>query len=91
MGFFFGKNCKNHTIYNWIGNPIFYFAIDPLQFQEEIKHLHEHTKSSSILPHIQGVYLKRNIETLSFYPDYECKQKVVQMTADDVIGQEKFL
>ncbi|EOQ02690.1 helix-turn-helix domain-containing protein [Bacillus cereus] len=64
---------------------------DPLQFQEEIKYLHSHMKSGTILPHVEGIYFKSNVEPLTFHADYEFKQKVVQMAAGAGMGQEEFL
>ncbi|TKH86611.1 excisionase, partial [Bacillus cereus] len=64
---------------------------DPLQFQEEIKYLYSHMKSGTILPHVEGVYFKSNVEPLTFHADYEFKQKVVQMAADAGMRQEEFL
>ncbi|EOP29635.1 helix-turn-helix domain-containing protein [Bacillus toyonensis] len=69
----------------------FVLQIEPLQFQEEIKHLHSHMKSGTILPHVEGIYFKSNVEPLTFHADHEFKQKVVQMAADAGIGQEEFL
>ncbi|MEY8350608.1 helix-turn-helix domain-containing protein [Bacillus cereus] len=69
----------------------FVLQIDPLQFQEEIKYLHSHMKSGTILPHVEGIYFKSNVEPLTFHSDHEFKQKVVQMAADAGIGQEEFL
>ncbi|OPA10899.1 helix-turn-helix domain-containing protein [Bacillus cereus] len=65
--------------------------IDPLQFQEEVKYLHSHMKSGTILPHVEGIYFKSNVEPLTFHADYEFKQRVVQMAADAGMGQEEFL
>ncbi|MED1328086.1 excisionase, partial [Bacillus paranthracis] len=39
----------------------FVLQVDPLQFQEEIKYLHSHKKSGTILPHVEGVYFKSNV------------------------------
>lgn len=69
----------------------FVLQVDPLQFQEEIKYLHSHMKSGTILPHIEGIYFKSNVEPLTFHADHEFKQKVVQMAADAGMGQEEFL
>lgn len=69
----------------------FVLEVDPLQFQEEIKYLHSHMKSGTILPHVEGIYFKSNVEPLTFHADHEFKQKVVQMAADAGIGQEEFL
>ncbi|MEF7637876.1 MULTISPECIES: helix-turn-helix domain-containing protein [Bacillus cereus group] len=69
----------------------FVLQIEPLQFQEEIKYLHAHMKSGTILPHVEGIYFKSNVEPFTFHADYEFKQKVVQMAADAGIGQEEFL
>lgn len=69
----------------------FVLQVDPLQFQEEIKYLHSHMKSGSILPHLEGIYFKSNLEPLTFHADHEFKQKVVQMAADAGMGQEEFL
>ncbi|WP_265939497.1 helix-turn-helix domain-containing protein [Bacillus thuringiensis] len=69
----------------------FVLQIEPLQFQEEIKYLHSHMKSGTILPHVEGIYFKSNVEPFTFHADYEFKQKVVQLAADAGIGQEEFL
>ncbi|EJR92452.1 excisionase family DNA binding domain-containing protein [Bacillus cereus VD196] len=69
----------------------FVLHVDPLQFQEEIKYLHSHMKSGSILPHVEGIYFKSNVEPLTFHADHEFKQKVIQMAADSGMGQEEFL
>ncbi|MEF7638180.1 helix-turn-helix domain-containing protein [Bacillus thuringiensis] len=69
----------------------FILQVNPLHFQEEIRYLHSHMKSGSILPHVEGVYFRSNIEPLTFHADYEFKQKVVQMAADASMGQEEFL
>ncbi|PGU00824.1 excisionase [Bacillus cereus] len=69
----------------------FVLQVDPLQYQEEIKYLHSHMKSGTILPHVEGIYFKSNVEPLTFHADHEFKQKVVQMAADAGIGQEEFL
>jgi excisionase family DNA binding protein len=69
----------------------FVLHVNPLQFQEEIKYLHSHMKSGSILPHVEGIYFKSNVEPLTFHADHEFKQKVVQMAADAGMGQEEFL
>ncbi|ANS52270.1 excisionase [Bacillus thuringiensis] len=69
----------------------FVLQVDPLQFQEEIKYLHSHMKSGTILPHVEGIYFKGNVESLTFHADHEFKQKIVKMAADADIGQEEFL
>nr|WP_088328025.1 helix-turn-helix domain-containing protein [Bacillus cereus] len=69
----------------------FVFEVDPLQFQEEIKYLHSHMKSGTILPHVEGIYFKSNVEPLTFHVDHQFKQKVVQMAAGAGMGQEEFL
>lgn len=69
----------------------FVLQIDPLQFQEEIIYLHSHMKSGMILPHVEGIYFKSNVEPLTFHADYEFKQKIVQMAVDAGMGQEEFL
>ncbi|WP_242243683.1 helix-turn-helix domain-containing protein [Bacillus cereus group sp. BfR-BA-01309] len=69
----------------------FVLQVDPLQFQEEINYLHSHMKSGTILPHVEGIYFKSNVETLTFHADYKFKQKVVQMAASAGMGQEEFL
>ncbi|PFK12663.1 helix-turn-helix domain-containing protein, partial [Bacillus cereus] len=69
----------------------FVLQVDPLQFQEEIKYLYSHMKSGTILPHVEGVYFKSNVEPLTFHVDHEFKQKVVKMAADAGMGQEEFL
>ncbi|HDR8111830.1 TPA: helix-turn-helix domain-containing protein [Bacillus cereus] len=69
----------------------FVLHVDPLQFQEEIKYLHSHMKSGTILPHVEGIYFKSNVEPLTFHVDHQFKQKVVQMAAEAGMGQEEFL
>ncbi|HDR8488248.1 helix-turn-helix domain-containing protein [Bacillus thuringiensis] len=69
----------------------FVLQVDPLQFQEEIKYLHSHMKSGTILPHVEGVYFKSNVEPLTFHADHEFKQKVVQMAEEAGMRQEEFL
>ncbi|MGX5524966.1 helix-turn-helix domain-containing protein [Bacillus toyonensis] len=69
----------------------FVLQVDPLQFQEEIKYLHSHMKSGTILPHVEGIYFKSNVEPLTFHADHEFKQKIVQMAASSGMGQEEFL
>ncbi|MDF9530819.1 excisionase [Bacillus thuringiensis] len=69
----------------------FVLQVDPLQFQEEVKYLHSHMKSGTILPHVEGIYFKSNVEPLTFHADHEFKQRVVQMAADAGMGQEEFL
>ncbi|MGG0721491.1 helix-turn-helix domain-containing protein [Bacillus mycoides] len=69
----------------------FVLQVEPLQFQEEIKYLHSHMKSGTILPHVEGIYFKSNVEPLTFHANHEFKQKVVQMATDVGIGQEEFL
>ncbi|PFJ39518.1 excisionase [Bacillus thuringiensis] len=69
----------------------FVLQVDPLQFQEEIRYLHSHMKSGTILPHVEGIYFKSNVEPLTFHADHDFKQKVVQMAAEAGMGQEEFL
>ncbi|HDR8523509.1 MULTISPECIES: helix-turn-helix domain-containing protein [Bacillus cereus group] len=69
----------------------FVLQVDPLQFQEEIKYLHSHMKSGTILPHVEGIYFKSNVESLTFHADHEFKRKIVQVAADAGMGQEEFL
>jgi len=69
----------------------FVLQVDPLQFQEEIRYLHSHMKSGTILPHVEGIYFKSNVEPLTFHADYEFKQKVVEMAAEAGMRQEEFL
>ncbi|WP_433775067.1 helix-turn-helix domain-containing protein [Bacillus wiedmannii] len=69
----------------------FVLQVEPLRFQEEIKYLHSHMKSGTILPHVEGIYFKSNVEPLTFHANHEFKQKVVQMAADAGMGQEEFL
>ncbi|MEK4503519.1 helix-turn-helix domain-containing protein [Bacillus sp. FSL R12-0069] len=69
----------------------FVLHVNPLQFQEEIKYLHSHMKSGKILPHVEGIYFKSNVEPLTFHADYAFKQQVMKMAADDGMGQEEFL
>ncbi|KFM95018.1 helix-turn-helix domain-containing protein [Bacillus clarus] len=65
--------------------------VDPLNLQEEIKYLHSHMKNGSILPHVDGIYFKSNVEPLTFHADHEFKQKVIQMASVAGVGQEEFL
>lgn len=69
----------------------FVLHVDPLQFQEEIIYLHSHMKSGTILPHVEGIYLKSNIEPLTFHVDHALKQQVMQLAAAAGLGQEEFL
>ncbi|HFU7090324.1 TPA: helix-turn-helix domain-containing protein [Bacillus cereus] len=69
----------------------FILQVDPLQFQEEVKHLHAHMQTGTIIPHLEGIYFKSNIEPLTFHADYDFKQKVIQMAHASGIGQEEFL
>ncbi|MGE6964319.1 helix-turn-helix domain-containing protein [Bacillus thuringiensis] len=69
----------------------FLLQVDPLQFQEEVKYLHSHMKSGTILPHIEGIYFKSNVEPLTFHVDHQFKQKVVQVASGAGMGQEEFL
>ncbi|MFY4675134.1 helix-turn-helix domain-containing protein [Bacillus anthracis] len=69
----------------------FVLQVEPLQFQEEIKYLHSHMTSGSILPHVEGIYFKSKVEPLTFHADHDFKQKVVQMAAESGMGQEEFL
>ncbi|MFL0405725.1 helix-turn-helix domain-containing protein [Bacillus nitratireducens] len=69
----------------------FVLQVDPLQFQEEIKYLHSHMKSGTILPHVEGIYFKSNVDSLTFHAEHEFKQKIVQMAANAGMGQEEFL
>ncbi|HFK1722798.1 MULTISPECIES: helix-turn-helix domain-containing protein [Bacillus] len=69
----------------------FVLQVDPLQFQEEIRYLHSHMKSGTILPHVEGIYFKSNVEPLTFHADHEFKQKVVEMAAEAGMRQEEFL
>ncbi|MCU4847581.1 helix-turn-helix domain-containing protein [Bacillus cereus] len=69
----------------------FVLQVDPLQFQEEIRYLHSHMKSGTILPHVEGIYFKSNVEPLTFHADHEFKQKVIQMAAEAGMRQEEFL
>ncbi|MDZ5610882.1 excisionase, partial [Bacillus pseudomycoides] len=69
----------------------FVFKVDPLQFQEEIKYLHSHMKTGSILPHVDGIYFKSNVEPLTFHVDHEFKQKVIRLASESGLGQEEFL
>ncbi|SCA97034.1 Excisionase family DNA binding domain-containing protein [Bacillus mycoides] len=69
----------------------FVLQVEPLQFQEEIKYLYSHMESGTILPHVEGIYFKSNVEPLTFHADHEFKQKVVQMATDTGMGQEEFL
>ncbi|MCQ6343947.1 helix-turn-helix domain-containing protein [Bacillus cereus] len=69
----------------------FVLQVEPLQFQEEIKYLHSHMISGTILPHVEGIYFKSNVEPLTFHANHEFKQKIVQMAADASMGQEEFL
>ncbi|MBO1582921.1 helix-turn-helix domain-containing protein [Bacillus sp. XF8] len=69
----------------------FVLKVEPLQFQEEIKYLHSHMKTGSILPHIEGIYFKSNVEPLTFHADHEFKQKIIEMASAAGLGQEEFL
>ncbi|MED1512483.1 MULTISPECIES: helix-turn-helix domain-containing protein [Bacillus] len=69
----------------------FVLQVNPLQFQEEIKYLHSHMKSGTILPHVEGIYFKSNVDSLTFHAEHEFKQKIVQMAANAGMGQEEFL
>lgn len=69
----------------------FVLQVEPLQFQEEIKYLHSHMKSSTILPHLEGIYFKSNVDSLTFHIEHEFKQKIVQMAVNAGMGQEEFL
>ncbi|GLV65961.1 hypothetical protein Bmyc01_46300 [Bacillus mycoides] len=69
----------------------FVLQVDPLQFQEEIKYLHSHMKSGTILPHVEGIYFKSNVDSLTFHAEHEFKQKIMQMAANAGMGQEEFL
>ncbi|ANE89317.1 hypothetical protein DA68_26925 (plasmid) [Bacillus cereus] len=69
----------------------FVLQVNPLLFQEEIKYLHSYMKSGTILPHVEGLYFKGNVEPLTFHADHEFKQKVVQMAEDAGMEQEEFL
>ncbi len=69
----------------------FVLHVNPLQFQEKIKYLHSHMKSGTILPHVEGIYFKSNVEAITFHADYAFKQKVMKMATDDGMGQEEFL
>ncbi|AAY60250.1 hypothetical protein I6G76_02005 (plasmid) [Bacillus cereus] len=42
-------------------------------------------------PHVEGIYFKSNVESLTFHADHEFKQKIVQMAAESGMGQEEFL
>lgn len=65
--------------------------MDPLHVQEEMKYLHSHMKTGSILPHVDGIYFKSNIEPFTFHADHELKQQVIQLAAAAGLGQEEFL
>ncbi|MFQ6340669.1 helix-turn-helix domain-containing protein [Bacillus sp. AF62] len=69
----------------------FVLQIDPFRFQEEIQYLHAHMQSGTILPHVEGIYFKSNVEPFTFHADYELKQKVRQMAAHLGMRQEEFL
>ncbi|HDR3658740.1 TPA: helix-turn-helix domain-containing protein [Bacillus cereus] len=69
----------------------FVLQVDPLQFQEEITYLHSHMRSGTILPHVEGIYFKSNVEPVTFHVDHEFKQKIIQMAANMEMGQEAFL
>ncbi|MGE6599260.1 helix-turn-helix domain-containing protein [Bacillus proteolyticus] len=69
----------------------FVLQVNPLQFQEEIEYLHSHMKSGTILPHVEGIYFKSNVDSLTFHAEHEFKQKIVQMAANAGMGQEEFL
>ncbi|MDM5431161.1 helix-turn-helix domain-containing protein [Bacillus mycoides] len=69
----------------------FVLKVEPLQLQEEIKYLHSHMKMGSILPHVDGIYFKSNVEPLTFHADHEFKHQVIQMASAAGLGQEEFL
>lgn len=69
----------------------FVLQVDPLQFQEEITYLHSSMKSGTILPHVEGIYFKSNVEPFTFHADHEFKQKVMQMATNIGVKQEEFL
>ncbi|MFD0769171.1 helix-turn-helix domain-containing protein [Bacillus sp. CGMCC 1.60114] len=69
----------------------FVFKIDPIQFQEEIKYLHSHMKTGSILPHAEGIFFKSNMEPLTFHVEHEFKKQVIKMATAAGLGQEEFL
>ncbi|MHA2896489.1 helix-turn-helix domain-containing protein, partial [Bacillus cereus] len=51
----------------------FVLQVDPLQFQEEITYLHSHMRSGTILPHVEGIYFKSNVEPVTFHVDHAFK------------------
>lgn len=69
----------------------FVLQVEPLQFQEEIKYLYSHMNSGTILPHVEGIYFKSNVEPLSFHVEHEFKQTIVQMASNIGMGLEEFL
>ena len=69
----------------------FILHVTPLQFQEEVKYLHSHMNTGAILPHVEGIYFKSNVEPLTFHADHEFKQQVITMAAEAGMGQEEFL
>ncbi|MCU5668867.1 helix-turn-helix domain-containing protein [Bacillus cereus] len=69
----------------------FVLHVNPLQFQEEVQYLHSHMNTGSILPHVEGIYFKSNVEPLTFHVEHEFKQKLVQIAIESGMGQEEFL
>lgn len=69
----------------------FVLPVNPLQFQEEITYLHAHLTSGTILPHVDGVYLKSTVEPFTFHADQKLKQTVVRLAGEAGMGQEEFL
>ncbi|PEO40993.1 helix-turn-helix domain-containing protein [Bacillus wiedmannii] len=69
----------------------FLLKVNPLQFQEELKYLHAHMKTGFILPHTDGVYMKSNMEPLTFHAENEFKRTVRLRALAEGLGIEEFL
>ncbi|MGG5737398.1 helix-turn-helix domain-containing protein [Bacillus cereus group sp. IBL03679] len=65
--------------------------VNPAEWQEEIQYLYTHMTSGSLVPHTKGVFLKSNMESLSFHADHAFKQQVIAMAKAEEMGQEEFL
>lgn len=65
--------------------------VDPVQWQEELQYLHAHMTAGSFIPHTKGIFLKSNMESLSFHADHAFKQQVIAIAKAEEMGQEEFL
>ncbi|PGM89624.1 helix-turn-helix domain-containing protein [Bacillus cereus] len=65
--------------------------VDPVQWQEELQYLHAHMTAGSFVPHTKGIFLKSNMESLSFHADHAFKQQVIAIAKAKEMGQEEFL